>query len=105
MMKASKRAPTGEVQRPKAPGTRRPRSVRLPPIRLAPPRLSPQLSLAVVDESLRLWFDEEAEALQRLAHTQRLKGDYVAAQALEREIRVLAEDTHALLQLCLGGEE
>ena len=57
----------------------------------------PLLGTHVLDEPLQRWFDEEVEAIQRLAHTQRLKGDFVAAQALEREIRTLAAEMRALL--------
>jgi hypothetical protein len=65
----------------------------------APPRLAPpQLTTPLADEALRRWFEEEAGALQRLAHTQRLKGDYVAAQTLEREIRNLERETAARLE-------
>lgn len=65
----------------------------------APPRLAPpQLTTPLADEALRRWFAEEAGALQRLAHTQRLKGDYVAAQTLELEIRSLALETAARLE-------
>lgn len=66
---------------------------------VAPPRLAPpQLTTPLADEALRRWFEEEAGALQRLAHTQRLKGDYVAAQALEHEIRTLEHETAARLE-------
>ena len=97
---AARDSPPGRGGLP-APRPRRPR-LELP--RLPRTRLVPELSAAVVDASVRLWFDEEAEALQRLAHTQRLKGDFVAAQTLEREIRVLIADMHALLQTPVTGE-
>jgi len=51
-----------------------------------------------MDESLRTWFEEEIETLQRLANTQRLKGDYVAAQSMEREIRWLVVQTAAAMR-------
>ena len=79
----------------------RPPAGRRPQRRLAgaPPRLAPpQLTTPLSDEALRGWFEEEAGALQRLAHTQRLKGDYVAAQTLEHEIRSLALETAARLE-------
>ncbi len=34
----------------------------------------------------RRWFDREVRLLARLAHTERLLGDFVAAQRLEREL-------------------
>lgn len=97
-----------EPLRPKRPAAPRPRVLRprvgVSPTRPTPARDTPQLTLPLADETLRCWFEEEVEALQRLAHTQRLKGDYVAAQTLEREIRSLAAETTALLQASLGEQ-
>lgn len=76
---------------PTPPRQRRPAGA---PLRLAPP----QLTTPLADEALRRWFEEEAGTLQRLAHTQRLKGDYVAAQILEREILTLERETAARLE-------
>ena len=101
-MKITRRLGTPETPQPKRPTTPRPRVLhRSPPRPTLPhdaPRDLPPATVPLGDENLRRWFEEEAEALQRLAHTQRLKGDYVAAQALEREIRVLASQTTALLE-------
>lgn len=95
-----------EPLRSKRPVAPRPRVLRprggMSPTRPGPARDIPTLPLA--DEPLKRWFEEEVEALQRLAHTQRLKGDYVAAQTLEREIRSLAAETTALLQASLGEQ-
>ncbi len=102
-MKVTRRTSKTEPPQPKRPTA--PRSLtrhRPPPRPVSTHDISPPTVLTG-DESLRRWFEEEAEALQRLAHTQRLKGDYVAAQALEREIRVLASETTALLQA--GGAD
>ncbi len=96
-MKVTRRLGKTETPQPKRPTAPRPRTLHRPLPRPAPPHDSPPATVPTGDESLRRWFEEEAEALQRLAHTQRLKGDYVAAQALEREIRVLASETTALL--------
>jgi hypothetical protein len=93
-----------ESLHPKRPAAPRPRVLRPPPTRPGPACDTPQLTLPLADESLRRWFEEEVEALQRLAHTQRLKGDYVAAQTLEGEIRSLAAETTALLQASLGEQ-
>lgn len=90
------------MTRPSSLRSGRPLAGRRPQRRLAsapPPRLAPpQLTTPLADEALRCWFEEEAGALQRLAHTQRLKGDYVAAQALEHEIRTLELETAARLE-------
>lgn len=95
-MKASKRVPADSV-RPPNPAARRPRTLRPLPVRPLPFQPGPQLNQTLADEPLRHWFDEEVEALQRLAHTQRLKGDYVAAQTLERDIRMLTSEMNAVL--------
>jgi len=110
-VKVTRRTGKAELPQPKRPTTPRPLPRHRPPPRPAPPRSRPGLptpdlpnpGLPSGDESLRSWFEEEAETLQRLAHTQRMKGDYVGAQALEREIRVLASETAALLQA--GGAD
>lgn len=96
-MKSKEPSAEGKVQPPKSPTARRPRNPRRAPTRTPLPRLSPSLGPNLLDVSLQRWFEEETDALQRLAHTQRLKGDYVAAQILEREIRLLAADVTALL--------
>lgn len=105
-MKAGARMAKTESLRPKRPVAPRPRVLRprvgVSPSQPGPTRDTPTLPLA--DEPLRRWFEEEVEALQRLAHTQRLKGDYVAAQTLEREIRSLTAETTALLQASLGEQ-
>jgi len=93
-----------ESLRPKRPAAPRPQVLRPPPSRPTPPRNTPQSTLPLADETLRRWFEEEVDTLQRLAHTQRLKGDYVAAQTLEREIRSLAAETAALLQASMGEQ-
>ena len=104
-MKVTRRTGKAELPQPKRPTTPRPLPRHRPPPRVAPPRSHsvPTPDLPSGDESLRSWFEEEAETLQRLAHTQRMKGDYVGAQSLEREIRVLASETAALLQA--GGAD
>lgn len=94
-MKGDKRGALPPLTRPPGAGQRPPRPA---PQRPSGQRPAPLLGTHVLDEPLQRWFDEEVEALQRLAHTQRLKGDYIAAQALEREIRMLASETRALLQ-------
>lgn len=84
---------------PKRPAPTRPRGARTPtdrPTSGPDPEIFGEVHFS--DDTLRRWFEEEVETLQRLAHTQRLKGDYVAAQFLEREIRQLALETAALLQ-------
>ena len=105
-MKAAAPMAKAEPLHPKRPTAPRPRVPRprvgVSPARPGPARDIPTLPFA--DEPLRRWFEEEAEALQRLAHTQRLKGDYVAAQTLEREIRSLAAETTALLEASLGEQ-
>lgn len=63
-----------------------------------PPTRGPGESPLPLEGALKRWFDEEVETLQRLAHTQRLKGDYVAAQTMEREIRQLTRQTAAVLE-------
>ncbi len=83
---------------PIRPGGTGPRPPRPSPQRPLGQRSTPLLDTRLLDTSVRHWFDEEVEALQRLAHTQRLKGDYVAAQALEREIRTLAAEMRAIIQ-------
>ncbi len=45
----------------------------------------------------RRWFEQEVGALQRLARTERLLGDYVAAQRLERELDTFITEVAALL--------
>ncbi len=109
-MKVTRRTGKSELPQPKRPATPRPLPRHRPPPRAAPPRSRhvptpdlPPPSLPSGDESLRNWFEEEAETLQRLAHTQRMKGNYVGAQSLEREIRVLASETAALIQA--GGAD
>jgi hypothetical protein len=42
-----------------------------------------------LDEALRAWLDAEVGTLTKLAHTLRLKGDFVAAQFMEQEVRQL----------------
>lgn len=91
----NKRTTLPPLARPPGPGQKPPRPA---PLRPVGQRSTPLLGTHVLDEPLRRWFAEEVEALQRLAHTQRLKGDYIAAQALEREIHILAAETRALLQ-------
>lgn len=116
-MKVTRRTGKTDLPQPKRPTAPRPLPRHRPAPRPALPDVSPRDTTALnlptpdlptpgvpgSDENLRRWFKEEAETLQRLAHTQRLKGDYVAAQALEREIRVLASETTALLQA--GGTD
>lgn len=84
----------------KARAPRRVAAHKLPPspARSPGPRPSPSPNLLPMEGALKRWFDEEVETLQRLAHTQRLKGDYVAAQTMEREIRWLALQTAAVLR-------
>jgi len=43
----------------------------------------------VVEDEKTLQLEEEVERLKRFAHTQRLKGDYIAAQRAERELKLL----------------
>jgi len=93
-----------ETPQPKRPAAPRPRVRRFPPARPAPSHHTPPLPVPPGDETLRRWFEDEVDTLQRLAHTQRLKGDYVAAQTLEAEIRALASETAALLQARMYGE-
>lgn len=87
---------------PTRPAPERPRTARAP--REAEPHAqptsepTPEHEVHFTDDTLRRWFDDEVETLQRLAHTQRLKGDYVAAQFLERDIRRLAAETAAVLR-------
>lgn len=45
----------------------------------------------------RRWFDREVRTLKRLAHTERLMGDYVAAQRLERELDSFIIEASALI--------
>lgn len=100
-MKVTRRTGKTDLPQRARPATQRPLPRHRPPPRTTPPRALPGLptpDLPSGAKSLRNWFEEEAETLQRLAHTQRMKGDYVGAQALEREIRVLATETAALLQ-------
>lgn len=94
-MKEHKQITRSQEVPPKRPATPRSRVMRAPP---SGPVNRTDLEVEFKDEALRSWFDEEVEALQRLAHTQRLKGDYVAAQFLEREIRQLAAATAAMVQ-------
>lgn len=68
------------------------------PPSLEVPPLEPAPLDSPIDEALQRWLDEEVEALQRLAHTLRFKGDYVAAQLMEREIRWLKRQTAAVCQ-------
>lgn len=95
-MKGDKRTILTPPTRPPGAGQKPPRPA---PLRLLGQRPVPLLGSCVLDGPLQQWFDEEVEALQRLAHTQRLKGDYVAAQALEREIRMLAAEMRTLIQV------
>ena len=48
-------------------------------------------------EAQRRWFDHEVRTLQRLAQTERLAGDFVAAQRLERELDSFIREAAALL--------
>lgn len=46
----------------------------------------------------RRWFEREVGALQRLARTERLLGDYVAAQRLERELDSFILEAYEFLE-------
>lgn len=49
-------------------------------------------------EAQRRWFDHEVRTLRRLAQTERLAGDYVAAQRLERELDSFIKEASALME-------
>ncbi len=49
-------------------------------------------------EAQRRWFDHEVGTLERLAQTERLAGDYIAAQRLERELDSFIREAAALLE-------
>ena len=49
-------------------------------------------------EAQRRWFDHEIGTLRRLAQTERLAGDFVAAQRLERELDSFIREAAALLE-------
>ena len=49
-------------------------------------------------EAQRRWFDHEVRTLQRLAQTERLAGDFVTAQRLERELDSFMREAAALLE-------
>ena len=48
-------------------------------------------------EAQRRWFEREVNTLRRLAQTERLAGDYVAAQRFERELDSFIREASALL--------
>ena len=49
-------------------------------------------------EAQRRWFDHEVGTLRRLAQTERLAGDFVTAQRLERELDSFIREATALLE-------
>lgn len=70
----------------------------------SPPRPKRKLGLPYgegLQGEARRWFDREVRGLERLAHTERLAGDYVAAQRLERELDAFITQAFALI----GREE
>lgn len=100
MSDAELRSARLEAPAPAAPPERRP-ALPEPPARAHPGllrQLPEGLLESLPDQGLRRWLEEETEGLQRLANTQRLKGDYVAAQLLELEVRELAAEISEALR-------
>lgn len=80
----TKRSLSGPQRSPRTP----PRPAAPRPTGLSPPFRGEQ----------RRWFDHEVGLLERLAHTARLAGDYVAAQRLERELEAFSAEATALFR-------
>ena len=87
-----------QPQRPGLPPPRTPRALGRTGSAPRPKRPVAPLYGAQLQGEQRRWFDEEVRTLERLAHTARLLGDYVAAQRLERELDSFIVEASALLE-------